>query len=480
MALFAPVFQQFFDNNGNPLAGGKLYTYEAGTTTNKVTYTSEDETTANSNPIILDAGGRADIWLESGSYKLVLDDSADVLVKQVDDITGSAANVFGSSVVDISVNTNITSVYQNNVIRTTATPITLTLLPAATAGEGFLFSVKNTSAGGNTIDPDAAELIDGGATLTLAAGSSTLLVCDGTGWTSLFIADDILPLDNTFTGANTFTGNNIFQGDDTFSGDVTFAGAVSFADDGELTISSGSITPTGVYHRVDTEGDAASDDLDTITAGTSGQKLILRAENDARDVVIKHNSGNIATSDELDITLGTDKKNVSFVYDTNLSLWVVTAQPKTSLVTLGTAYAETKAANNTSVDIPFDDTIPQNTEGAQILSLSYTPVSATSTLIIEWSIPVASSALDVGIVAPLFVDSTASAIAIGAATPSSSADIDTVIGYYEVASASTTARTYKIRYGGTGAVTYYVNSNSTGRVYGGLLTAFIKITEIEA
>jgi len=215
MALFSPVFQQFFDNNGNPLAGGKLYTYEAGTTTNKVTYTSEDETTANSNPIILDAGGRADIWLDSGSYKLVLDDSTDVLVDQIDNITGAAANVFGSSVVDVAVNTNVTSVFQNNVIRTTATPITLTLLPAATAGEGFLFSVKNTSAGANTIDPDAAELIDGASTLTLGSGQSTLIVCDGTGWTSLFISDVGLADDNTFTGDNTFdediTAPNTFK-----------------------------------------------------------------------------------------------------------------------------------------------------------------------------------------------------------------------------------------------------------------------------
>jgi len=329
MALFAPVFQQYFDNNGEPLAGGKLETYEAGTTTPKITYTSEDESTPNTNPVVLDAGGRADIWLESGSYRFVLRDSADNLIAEIDDISGASANVFGNSVVDVSTNLNITSVYRNNVLRCTATPITLTLLPAATAGEGFLFSVKNVSGGNITVDPDLAELIDGATTLVIQDGQSALIVCDGTGWLSLFIAPDIVDENNTFTGDNTFTGNNDFQGDDTFSGDVTFTGAVSFADDGELTISSGEITPTGVYHRVDTEADAATDDLDTITAGSSGQKLILRSESDARDVVIKHNTGNIVTSDELDITLGTDKKNVSFVYDTNLSLWVVASQPST-------------------------------------------------------------------------------------------------------------------------------------------------------
>tara|TARA_R110002020_G_scaffold10785_4_gene40946 strand:- start:7714 stop:9171 length:1458 start_codon:yes stop_codon:yes gene_type:complete len=378
MALFAPVLQQYFDNNGDPLAGGLLYTYEAGTSAPKATYTSEDESTANANPVVLDAGGRASVWLESGSYKLVLHDSADVLVAQEDDITGSAANVFGSSVVDVAANLNITSVYRNNVLRCTATPITLTLLPVATAGEGFLFSVKNISGGDITIDPDAAELIDGAATLVLQDGQSALIVCDGTGWVSLFIAPDIVDEDNTFTGNNTFTGDNDFQGDDTFSGDVTFTGAVSFADDGELTISSGSITPTGVYHRVDTEADAATDDLDTITAGTSGQKLILRAESDVRDVIIKHNTGNIVTSDEQDITLGTDKKNVSFAYDTNLSLWVVTSQPKSQATTLVT---DTAQATTSGTAFLFSN-IPSGTQAIHVNFLGNS-LSGTDNIIVQ-------------------------------------------------------------------------------------------------
>ena len=49
---------QFFDNNGNPLSGGKLYTYAAGTTTPQATYASAAGSTLNTNPIILDAAGR--------------------------------------------------------------------------------------------------------------------------------------------------------------------------------------------------------------------------------------------------------------------------------------------------------------------------------------------------------------------------------------------------------------------------------------
>lgn len=66
---------QFFDDNGDPLAGGYLYTYAAGTTTPATTWTSSSGATANANPIVLDAAGRvpAEIWITIGTaYKFVL------------------------------------------------------------------------------------------------------------------------------------------------------------------------------------------------------------------------------------------------------------------------------------------------------------------------------------------------------------------------------------------------------------------------
>lgn len=82
---------QFFDSNGDPLAGGLLYTYTAGTTTPAATYTSSTGSTANSNPIVLDSAGRtpAQIWLDStSSYKLILKDSNLVQIFSNDNIPG--------------------------------------------------------------------------------------------------------------------------------------------------------------------------------------------------------------------------------------------------------------------------------------------------------------------------------------------------------------------------------------------------------
>ena len=89
------VAGQFFDNNGNPLVGGKLYTYSAGTTTPQVTYASALGNTPNSNPIILNGGGRvpAEIWLTDGlEYKFVLYSSTDQLIGSWDNIIGINSN----------------------------------------------------------------------------------------------------------------------------------------------------------------------------------------------------------------------------------------------------------------------------------------------------------------------------------------------------------------------------------------------------
>jgi hypothetical protein len=83
---------QLFDNSGNVLTGGKIETYEAGTTTNAVTYTDPIGSVFNSNPIIADASGRLsnEIWLSVGtSYKFVLKDANNVLIATYDNIPSS-------------------------------------------------------------------------------------------------------------------------------------------------------------------------------------------------------------------------------------------------------------------------------------------------------------------------------------------------------------------------------------------------------
>ncbi len=69
--------------------------------------------------------------------------------------------------------------------------------------------------------------------------------------------------------------------------DITGVGLLNFGSPVELTISSGIITVTDSYHIVDTEGDAGTDDLDTINGGVQGDILIIRTADNGRDVTAK-------------------------------------------------------------------------------------------------------------------------------------------------------------------------------------------------
>lgn len=267
MARIAPyVFFQELDNNGNPLAGGKVNTFESGTVVLKQTFTTEDESTPNANPVILDANGRADIWLESGSYTFRIDDANDVPISTVDDITGEASNVFGADVIDVSTNTTVTLSNQNNVINATAA-LTLSLVSAVTAEEGFVFTVRNSSSGQVIIDPDGSETIDGTATKTIEPDGSMIIDSTGTNWITFSENyGTVNPRNTTWSGNNTHSGNNTFTGTNSFSAVTTHTATVVW-DKGADVASAGTLVlgTGGNYFNV--TGTMTITDI-TVPAGT--------------------------------------------------------------------------------------------------------------------------------------------------------------------------------------------------------------------
>jgi len=98
MGVFLPMVKfRAFDGNGDPLSGGLVYTYVAGATTPLATY-SDQEVTPNTNPVVLDSNGEADIILAAAStYKIVLKDSAGVTQWTVDNVSGSVGSGGSSS-----------------------------------------------------------------------------------------------------------------------------------------------------------------------------------------------------------------------------------------------------------------------------------------------------------------------------------------------------------------------------------------------
>lgn len=97
-SLLPDVVVQFLDGHGKPLAGGLVYTYESGTTTLKPTSTDPDGKTPNTNPIVLDAAGRAKIYLDTGAYRVRVLSRDEVLITDTNQVSRFVNNVELASV----------------------------------------------------------------------------------------------------------------------------------------------------------------------------------------------------------------------------------------------------------------------------------------------------------------------------------------------------------------------------------------------
>jgi hypothetical protein len=188
MASLTPTpKQQIYGSDGNPLVGGKIYTYAAGTTTPLATYTDAGGLTANTNPIILNSLGQANIWLApSSSYKFSVFTSVDVLLYTVDNIAtpidyislvtslaspppiGSTAPNTGAFTTLAATTGTITTVNSTTVSATTVNATTITATGTITAetltfeGGGSLTKVPESA-----IKPITATAAANALTVTL-------------------------------------------------------------------------------------------------------------------------------------------------------------------------------------------------------------------------------------------------------------------------------------------------------------------------
>ena len=107
MAVVSPTAKaQFIDAAGIPLAGGFVYTYVAGTTTPQATYTDSAASTPNSNPIVLDSRGEANIWLTGASYKFKLTDANNTEIWTVDNIAPPSTAVSPVFTTNVTISDN--------------------------------------------------------------------------------------------------------------------------------------------------------------------------------------------------------------------------------------------------------------------------------------------------------------------------------------------------------------------------------------
>jgi hypothetical protein len=203
ISYLAGAGAQFFNSNGDPLSGGLLYTYSAGTTTPVSTYTSRSGAAFNTNPIVLDSAGRtpAEIWLDGGVlYKFVLKTSAFVEIGSYDNIP---------AVNDPTTTNNLITVAGTNSLTGLATPP----LEGYTTGAQYSFIAQNTNSGAVTLDIDSLgvkAVTQTGANALVAGsivgGSMVLVEYDGTRFQLLTPNSFINPIIRGYTEIITSSG----------------------------------------------------------------------------------------------------------------------------------------------------------------------------------------------------------------------------------------------------------------------------------
>lgn len=179
-------------------------------------------------------------------------------------------------------------------------------------------------------------------------------------------------------------------------------------------------------------------------------------------------SGVISSNGSVLSSLGIGSANQILKNTAGTIGWALTGALQISAIT-------TSARIDTSLgsDIPDDDSIPQFSEGTLILSLSFTPKSASSNIWIIFATGGTPTTSSAGIAA-LFVNSGANAISAAYLGQRGSGSSYSGVLQYITTSGSTSARTYQVRVGGGG---FQINSGSSSRKFGGVAATYLIIIE---
>jgi len=254
--------QQFLDSNGAPLAGGQVYFYVPGTSTPKNTYQDSAQTILNSNPVILDAAGRAVIY-GSGTYEEQLFDASNNLIwdQVTADTSASSQSFAGTSAGTANAQTvsaaNFTS-SNGQVISFIAGFTNTSSLSLNVNGTGALAVYKDTAAGsvalsGGEVHVGAVTNVTYDSTLgafhllvPVPAGSAAVTLASATTTNLGSASSNIISISGTTT-INSFGSSASLNAPIYF---VTFSGALT------LTYNATSMIIPGAQNKSVAAGDS--------------------------------------------------------------------------------------------------------------------------------------------------------------------------------------------------------------------------------
>lgn len=223
LSVLAGAGWQFFDNNGDPLSGGKIYSYDAGTTTPRATYSTSSGGSANANPIVLDAAGRPssggspiEVWLDTGVlYKLVITDANGANILTYDNVYGVSGGAAADVIFTPSGVGGIATTVQAKLDQYVSLSDYGTLRQALETGKAVKIPAATGSISVSTTD--SAYILqnlnrvqaDGPLTLNLAAGAHTAPTVGNSaniGYNGNITILGAAPVETTLTSVHSVTG----------------------------------------------------------------------------------------------------------------------------------------------------------------------------------------------------------------------------------------------------------------------------------
>lgn len=400
---------------------------------------------------------------------------------------------------------------------TATSTFTQTLTAAATLADGWFVHYRNNGVGVITLDPNASELIDGATTLKLLPGESCTIWCNGSSFTTVgrridknatSLLENVGLSVSVATNAITVAlkdelGNDPAPGSPVRIGfrDATLTtgnpAILEVTAAASITASSGSTlgTVSNQAHRIYIVGvnDAGTfrlglwnpwDDTNDLLKGINEQDLYSStAEGGAGAADSPHvlYTGTAVTSKAVRI-LGYFEST-----QTTAGTW---AAEDSKVQVMGPGVRRTgqtvqtvrklySAVATGTTTLPIDDTIPQNTEGDEYMSVAVTPTSAINLIDISSLFNGAHSTTATSLATALFRDSVANALAAAWAGKDANAERHTQISmFHRELAPGVSAVTYKVRAGNGTAGTTTFNGDTSARRFGGVMNSFIAVEEI--
>ena len=452
---------------GAPASGYKLKTYVAGSSTPVATYTTSAGDVSQGTTITLNSAGfptTGQIWiLEGTSIKIEFTDPSDVVLKTEDNISGVNDAVLS------------TSEWMNGPAPSFISTTSFSLVGDQTSTFHVGRRVKTTNSGGTiysrisatayttlttvTVVNDSGVLDSGLSAVEYGILSATNFAIPKLTETNKRLID--LP---GLADANTWTNTQIL------SGTLTMSGKSVIDANASIAAHATTMDPWSLGNYVTATGTAV-----TFTA-------LANAPQAGAEVEIYMNAAHIWT-DNANLEVDGDANWTAEVGDRVFlrakSTTVTTVRPvrKGGNVVVQSVISTSSVVSADVTAMPDDNTIPQNTEGYQYLSVSITPKSTTNRLFIEVLIHGFASANN-SWSAALFQDDVVDALTAAKVVTTPNTNVLPLYFAWEMAAGTVSSTTFKVRAGQAAGATFTFNGQAGADWFGGVLNSYIRVTEI--